>query len=48
MLVVVRNTFAQSKFCCVYKLGDKFKKFYFEPSENPMNKTTQLKEKQVF
>lgn len=42
------STFIGSKFCCVYKLGDKFKKFYFEPSDNLMNKITLLKEKQVF
>jgi hypothetical protein len=42
------STFAQSKFCCVYKLGDQFKKFYFEPSDSLMNKITLLKEKQVF
>ncbi len=32
------STFIGSKFCCVYKVGDKFKKFYFEPSDGLMNK----------
>ncbi len=35
------------KFCCVYKLGDKFKKFYFEPSDSLMSKITLLKQKNV-
>lgn len=42
------STFVGSKCCCVYKLGDKFKKFYFEPSDSLMNKITLLKEKYVF
>lgn len=32
------STFLRNKFCCVYKVEDKFKKFYFEPSEGLMNK----------
>ena len=32
------STFFRNKFCCVYKADDKFKKFYFEPSEGLMNK----------
>jgi hypothetical protein len=32
------STFYRNKFCCVYKADDKFKKFYFEPSEGLMNK----------
>ena len=37
------STFTGSKFCCVYKVGDKFKKFYFEPSNGLMNKMRLLK-----
>ena len=39
------STFNGSKFCCVYKEGDKLKKFYFEPSDGLMNKITSLKSK---
>ncbi|GCD08378.1 hypothetical protein LGL55_24865 [Clostridium tagluense] len=42
------STFNGSKFCCVYKAGDKFKKFYFEPSEGLMNKIRSLKAKPLF
>ena len=42
------STFIGSKFCCVYKAGNKFKKFYFEPSDGLMNKIRLLKEKAVF
>ncbi|MCB2354962.1 hypothetical protein [Clostridium estertheticum] len=42
------STFIRSKFCCVYKAGNKFKKFYFEPSDGLMNKIRLLKEKAVF
>jgi hypothetical protein len=44
----VCSTFLGSKFCCVYKTGDKFKKFYFEPSDGLMNKITLLKSKSAF
>ncbi|MBU3159568.1 hypothetical protein KPL37_07330 [Clostridium frigoris] len=44
----VCSTFIGSKFCCVYKAGNKFKKFYFEPSDGLMNKIKLLKEKSVF
>ncbi len=40
------STFVGGKFCCVYKAGDKFKKFYFEPSDGLMNKL--LKQKSTF
>lgn len=39
------STFNGSKFCCVYKVKDKFKKFYFEPSDGFMNKMKLLKAK---
>ena len=39
------STFNGSKFCCVYKVGAKFKKFYFEPSDGLMNKIKLLKAK---
>ena len=42
------STFIGSKFCCVYKVGDKFQKFYFEPSDGLMNKIRLLKEKPLF
>jgi hypothetical protein len=42
------STFIGSKLCCVYKAGDKFKKFYFEPSDGLMNKITLLKRKPLF
>lgn len=42
------STFIKSKFCCVYKVEDKFKKFYFEPSDSLMNKIRLLKEKSIF
>lgn len=42
------STFIGSKFCCVYKVEDKFKKFYFEPSDSLMNKIRLLKEKSIF
>lgn len=42
------STFAGGKFCCVYKVGGKFKKFYFEPSEGLMSKIRLLKENQHF
>lgn len=42
------STFMRNKFCCVYKVEDKFKKFYFEPSDSLMNKITLLKEKSIF
>ncbi len=42
------STFIGSKFCCVYKVEDKFKKFYFEPSDGLMNKIRLLKEKPIF
>lgn len=32
------STFFRNKLCCVYKADDKFKKFYFEPSDGLMNK----------
>jgi hypothetical protein len=32
------STLFRNKFCCVYKADDKFKKFYFEPSEGLMKK----------
>lgn len=41
------STFNGSKFCCVYKEGDKFKKFYFEPSDGLMNKIKSLKSKSL-
>ncbi|MBW9152368.1 hypothetical protein [Clostridium estertheticum] len=42
------STFIGSKFCCVYKAGNKFKKFYFEPSDGLTNKIRLLKEKAAF
>jgi len=42
------STFVGNKFCCVYKVGDKLKKFYFEPSVSLMNKIRLLKEKSLF
>ncbi|MBU3093812.1 hypothetical protein K2F40_13595 [Clostridium sp. CM028] len=42
------STFIGSKFCCIYKVGDNFKKFYFEPSDGFMNKIKLLKEKAYF
>ena len=42
------STFNGSKFCCVYKAEDKFKKFYFEPSDGLMNKIRSLKAKPLF
>jgi len=42
------STFKGSKFCCVYKAGDKFKRFYFEPSDGLMNKIKSIKAKLVF
>ena len=42
------STFVGSKLCCVYKVGDKFKKFYFEPSDGLMNKIRLLKQKPLF
>jgi len=42
------STFVGSKFCCVYKVGDKLKKFYFEPSVGLMNKISSLKAKSLF
>ncbi len=42
------STFVVSKFCCVYKVGDKLKKFYFEPSDGLMKKIRVLKEKPLF
>jgi len=42
------STFVGSKFCCVYKVGDKMKRFYFEPSIGLMNKIRLLKEKSLF
>jgi hypothetical protein len=42
------STFIGSKFCCVYKVEGKFKKFYFEPSDGLMNKIKLLKEKPAF
>ncbi|WP_291633344.1 hypothetical protein [Clostridium sp.] len=42
------STFTGSKLCCVYKVGDKFKKFYFEPSDGLMNKIKLAKEKPIF
>lgn len=42
------STFFGSKFCCVYKVEDKFKKFYFEPSDGLMNKIRSLKENRCF
>jgi hypothetical protein len=41
------STFFSSKFCCVYKVEGKFKKFYFEPSEGLINKISLLKEKSI-
>lgn len=41
-------TFFGSKLCCVYKVGDKFKRFYFEPSDGLMNKIRLLKKKSFF
>ena len=43
----VCSTFIGSKLCCVYKAGNKFKKFYFEPSDGLMKKIRLLKEKSV-
>ena len=37
------STFIRSKFCCVYKVDDKFRKFYFEPSDGLMSKIILLK-----
>ncbi|MCB2291217.1 hypothetical protein LGK97_15930 [Clostridium sp. CS001] len=37
------STFFSSKFCCIYKVEGKFKKFYFEPSEGLINKIRLLK-----
>lgn len=37
------STFNSSKFCCVYSVGDKLKKFYFQPSDGLMNKIISLK-----
>jgi hypothetical protein len=42
------SIFIGSKRCCVHKVGDKFKKFYFEPSDGLMNKITLLKQKPLF
>ena len=42
------STFNGGKFCCVYKAGNKFKKFYFEPSEGLMNKIKSIKAKSAF
>ena len=42
------STSIGSKFCCVYKVEDKFKKFYFEPSDGLMKKIKLLKEKSLF
>ena len=42
------SMFLRSKFCCVYKAEDKFKKFYFEPSEGLINKIKVLKKNQYF
>jgi len=42
------SSFTGSKFCCVYKLGNKFKKFYFEPSVPLINKINLLKSKPLF
>ena len=42
------STFMTSKFCCIYKVEDKYKKFYFEPSDGLMNKIRLLKEKPMF
>lgn len=41
------STFFASKFCCVYKVEDKMKKFYFEPSEGFIKKIRILKEKSL-
>jgi hypothetical protein len=32
------SVFNSEQFCCVYKAGDKFRKFYFEPSNQLINK----------
>ncbi|MGH4125931.1 MAG: hypothetical protein ACREV6_23750 [Clostridium sp.] len=42
------STFNGSKFCCVYKTGDKFKKFYFQPSDGLINKIRSIKAKPLF
>jgi hypothetical protein len=42
------STFNGNKFCCVYKAGDKFKKFYFEPSDGLMSKIKTIKAKPLF
>ena len=42
------STFNGNKFCCVYKSGEKFKKFYLEPSDGLMNKIKALKAKPLF
>ncbi|MBZ9684893.1 hypothetical protein G9F72_000775 [Clostridium estertheticum] len=42
------STFNGNKFCCVYKAGDKFKKFYFEPSDGLMSKIRSIKAKPLF
>jgi len=41
------STFTGCKCCCVYKVGDKLKKFYFEPSDGLMNKIKILKGKSI-
>lgn len=42
------STFNGSNFCCVYKTGDKFKKFYFQPSDGLINKIKSIKAKPLF
>ncbi|MBU3113154.1 hypothetical protein [Clostridium lacusfryxellense] len=41
------STFNGSKFCCVYSVGDKLKKFYFQPSDSLMNKIAVIKGKSL-
>lgn len=38
------NTYTQDTVCCVYKMNDKLKKFYFQPSESMMKKIERLKQ----
>lgn len=39
------SLFRLNKYCCVYKEGDKFRKFYFQPSRNLISKLNMIIEK---
>ncbi len=42
------STFNGNSFCCVYKAGEKFKRFYFQPSDGLINKIKSIKAKPLF